>query len=73
MTVLVDAGVLLRAFNREAPEHAAILQALHAVKSRGDTFVVAVQNVAEFWNVATRPKDKNGLALRRKWSSVASG
>ena len=63
MAVLVDTGVLLRAFNREAPERAAILQALHAVRARGDGFIVAVQNVAEFWNVATRPKDKNGFAL----------
>jgi predicted nucleic acid-binding protein len=60
MTYLVDTGVLLRAFDRDAAEHKTILQAIRALLDRGEELVVAVQNLAEFWNVATRPKDKNG-------------
>ena len=60
MTYLVDTGVLLRAFDRDAAEHKTILQAIRALLNRGEDLAVAVQNLAEFWNVSTRPKDKNG-------------
>ena len=60
MTYLVDTGVLLRAFDRDAAEHQTILQAIRALLDRGEELVVAVQNLAEFWNVSTRPKEKNG-------------
>jgi predicted nucleic acid-binding protein len=60
MTYLVDTGVLLRAFDREAAEHKTILQVIRTLLDRGEELAVAVQNLAEFWNVSTRPKDKNG-------------
>ena len=60
MTYLVDTGVLLRAFDRDAVEHQTILQAIRTLLDRGEELVVAVQNLAEFWNVSTRPKEKNG-------------
>jgi len=63
MAYLVDTGVLLRAFDRDAAEHATILQATRALLNRGEELFVAVQNLAEFWNVSTRPRDKNGLEL----------
>jgi len=63
MTYLVDTGVLLRAFDREAAEHKTILQAIRALLDRGEELAVTIQNLAEFWNVSTRPKDKNGAEL----------
>ncbi len=30
---------------------------------RGDAVFFCSQNIAEFWNVATRPSDKNGLGF----------
>lgn len=60
MTYLVDTGVLLRAFDRDAAEHKTILQAIRFLVDRGEELVVAVQNLAEFWNVSTRPQHANG-------------
>jgi len=60
MNYLVDTGVLLRAFDREAAKHKTILQAIRTLLDRGEELAVTVQNLAEFWNVSTRPNDKNG-------------
>jgi predicted nucleic acid-binding protein len=60
MAFLVDTGVLLRAFDRDAAEHRTIVQAIRLLIERGEELVVAIQNLAEFWNVSTRPKDKSG-------------
>jgi predicted nucleic acid-binding protein len=60
MLVLVDTGILLRLLDRADPQHADIRSAIRALKSRGDTFTTAPQNVAEFWNVCTRPASARG-------------
>lgn len=63
MSTLVDTGVLLRAFDSHAPHYREIRNALRAALDRNVRLAVAVQNIAEFWNVATRPLDKNGQGL----------
>ena len=63
MIMLVDTGVLLRAFDRSAAEHQTILQAIRRALNRGDKLAVTVQNIAGFWNVSTRPREKNGFDL----------
>ncbi len=64
MAYLVDTGVLLRAFDRDAADHKVVVQAIRALLDRGEELVVTVQNLAEFWNVSTRPTDRGGgLAL----------
>jgi predicted nucleic acid-binding protein len=63
MRVLVDTNVLLRSAQ---PSHPLSSQAVHAVSNmirRGDLVFFCSQNMAEFWNVATRPADKNGLGF----------
>jgi predicted nucleic acid-binding protein len=63
MRVLVDTNILLRSAQ---PNHPLSSQATHAVSRlirRGDAVFFCPQNIAEFWNVATRPADKNGLGL----------
>jgi hypothetical protein len=63
MRVLVDTNVLLRSAQ---PSHPLCLQATHAVSKmirQGDSVFFSPQNVGEFWNVATRPADKNGLGF----------
>jgi len=60
MHVLVDTGVLLRLLNRADPQHGDIRRAVRTLKGRGDTPATSPQNVAEFWNVCTRPASARG-------------
>jgi predicted nucleic acid-binding protein len=60
MVVLLDSGILLRLVNRADPEHATVRAALRLLKQRGNVLVMATQNVAEFWNVCTRPASARG-------------
>jgi predicted nucleic acid-binding protein len=60
MGTLIDTGVLLRAFDAQSPHCRAIRQALRKLLDEGEQLTVSVQNIAEFWNVATRPLEYNG-------------
>jgi predicted nucleic acid-binding protein len=63
MRVLVDTNILLRSVQ---PNHPFCSQATHAVSKlirQKDTVFFCAQNIAEFWNVATRPADRNGLGM----------
>lgn len=63
MACLIDTGVLLRAFDASYSGHRVIRRALRTLLGNQDRVVVALQNLAEFWNVSTRPIDKNGYGL----------
>jgi predicted nucleic acid-binding protein len=63
MLYLLDTGVLLRAFDIRNSDHEDIVQALRILRDRGDEFAVTIQNLAEFWNVSTRPIENNGYGL----------
>jgi predicted nucleic acid-binding protein len=63
MRVLVDTNILLRSAQ---PNHPLFHQATHTVSKlirQKDAVFFCSQNIAEFWNVATRPADLNGLGL----------
>jgi predicted nucleic acid-binding protein len=63
MRVLVDTNILLRSAQ---PNHPLSPQATHAVSKllrQKDSVFFCAQNIAEFWNVATRPAEVNGLGL----------
>ncbi|MFO0953380.1 MAG: PIN domain-containing protein [Isosphaeraceae bacterium] len=60
MQVLIDTGILLRLLDRSDPSHAAIRQSLVKLRIRGDEPVTSTQNIAEFWNVCTRPVSARG-------------
>ena len=60
MQYLLDTGVLLRLVIRSDPLHAQIRQAVGILKNQGHQTVTLAQNVAEFWNVCTRPKTARG-------------
>jgi predicted nucleic acid-binding protein len=64
MQYLVDTGVLLRAFDRSVPEQRVIFRAFRKLWANGNDLVTTAQNMAEFWNVATRPAGaRGGFAL----------
>ncbi|MGB6043966.1 MAG: PIN domain-containing protein [Pirellulales bacterium] len=60
MQYLVDTGIWLRLFDRSDPEHATILQAIRSLRASGHTLATCPQNIAEFWNVSTRPTSARG-------------
>jgi predicted nucleic acid-binding protein len=60
MDVLADSGILLRLLEPTDPLHATIDQAVRVLHARGDRIVISPQNVAEFWNVCTRPATARG-------------
>jgi predicted nucleic acid-binding protein len=72
---LLDTGVLLRLYDRDAPERDDILRSLRVIYQRDEQIFVAMQNIAEFWNVMTRPMDVNGFGqstetARRRLQSI---
>ena len=60
---LLDTNILLRIARRDDPEHAVADRALARLANAGSVFCYTHQNIAEFWNVATRPADRNGFGL----------
>ena len=63
MRVLVDTNILLRSAQ---PSHPLCSQATYAVAKmlrQKDSVFFCAQNIAEFWNVATRPANRNGLGF----------
>ncbi len=63
MNYLVDTNILLRLTDRNHPQHPIIRQAIRLLRTQGHNLYMTPQNCAEFWNVATRPSDKNGLSF----------
>ena len=55
MSFLIDTNVLLRAAQPSHSMNALAVRALEILMEREEPLVVAVQNIAEFWNAATRP------------------
>ena len=58
---LLDTNVWLRAIQREAPQHPLAVEALATLLARGDAIFVTPQNLIDFWSVASRPAEANGL------------
>jgi predicted nucleic acid-binding protein len=59
--IQADTNILLRSAE---PAHPTYQKAVNAVKTllvNGDRVCLIPQNLIEFWNVATRPVDKNGF------------
>jgi len=61
VTFLVDTNVLLRSVEPGHPMHADAVRATNTLLERGEKLHVTPQNLMEFWNVYTRPLEKNGL------------
>ena len=60
MHYLLDTGILLRVIHREDSRHAVVRSAVRLLKSQGHSVVTTPQNLAEFWNVCTRPASARG-------------
>jgi predicted nucleic acid-binding protein len=63
MKYLLDTNILLRLVESAHAQHREASEALKILRRQNCVFYILLQNVSEFWNVCTRPKDKNGLGL----------
>ncbi|MGE4045275.1 MAG: type II toxin-antitoxin system VapC family toxin [Acetobacteraceae bacterium] len=63
MSVLVDTNILLRRTQPDHPQHSAAVESVARLLTTGEPVYFTPQNMAEFWNVATRPVANNGLGF----------
>ena len=64
MLYFTDTNILLRFLNRADLDYVVTRAAVRIIKARGDDVTTAAQNIAEFWNVCTRPITvRGGLGL----------
>ena len=61
MIYLVDTNVLLRFLRHDDPSHQIVQDAVHKLEAGGHQLQTTLQNLAEFWNVSTRPANENGF------------
>jgi len=62
--VLLDTGILLRLLSADDPLHTIVLSAVRSLRRNRSSFCTSFQNIAEFWNVGTRPSAaRGGLGL----------
>jgi predicted nucleic acid-binding protein len=60
---LVDTNILLRLLQPDSPEYGNIRQCTDRLWAQGGDLFYTSQNLAEFWNVCTRPADRNGFGF----------
>lgn len=60
---LLDTNILLRLAEASHPQHSVAVSTTESLARGGDILYVLPQNIIEFWGVATRPSDKNGLGM----------
>lgn len=63
MKYLIDTNILLRICEPQNSQHQIVCNAIRNLRQQGHQLYIVPQNCAEFWNVATRPQDKNGFGL----------
>ena len=63
MSCVADTNVLLRYVQQNHEMHTAAFAALDLLLRSGEMVAIVPQNIAEFWNVCTRPSEHNGLGL----------
>lgn len=71
MSWLIDTNILLRWVHPSWPEHLLTRDAIRALERSGDDLYVTPQNLTEFWNVLTRPLERNGFGLRPAQADAA--
>lgn len=63
MRLLVDTSILVNASQPDSPHFASALRAVSTLADHGYIGVVVPQIIYEYWVVATRPAENNGLGL----------
>lgn len=60
---LIDTNILLRLARKLDAQYPLVKAAINQLESRRSALHFSVQNIVEFWNVCTRPADRNGFGL----------
>jgi predicted nucleic acid-binding protein len=60
---LIDTNVLIRLAQQEDPHHQLANSAIRELEKRDVKLCFSMQNIAELWNVCTRPENRNGYGL----------
>ncbi len=63
MSYLVDTNILLRSVQETHPMHESSIEAVRILLEQEKMLCIIPQNLIEFWVVATRPLEVNGLGL----------
>ena len=64
MAILVDTNILLRSVQPHHPHYSMVETAFSILRAGNERLNVSVQNLIEFWAVATRPvESENGLGM----------
>ena len=63
MNALLDTNIVVRHVNRNDVLHPAVEATLAGLLAQGAKLVLAAQSLYEYWVVATRPVEVNGLGL----------
>lgn len=60
---LIDSNILIRWVQPDHPEFQSVRWAIQHLEDSEETLCYTSQNLGEFWNVMTRPADRNGYGL----------
>ncbi len=60
---LVDTNILLRLVQPDSPQYGTIRECTDHLWTREAELFYTSQNLTEFWNVCTRPADRNGFGF----------
>lgn len=71
MRVLLDTNVLLRFGNRGQAQHQLARDAITGIRESGHECVLVPQVLYEYWVVATRPAENNGLDMTTSAAETA--
>src|SRR5206468_7710820 len=63
MRILLDTNVLLRSVEPRHVQHQTSVDATDVLRQRGHDLFIVPQVLYEFWSVATRPIEQNGLGM----------
>lgn len=69
MHCLLDTNILVRGLDRHHPRYKVVRRAIIALRRQENRLFLAPQNLIEFWAVATRPVDANGLGMSVPWAA----
>lgn len=60
MSILADTNILLRRTQPDHPSHTLAVESIAKLLAGSEPVYFTLQNMSEFWNVATRPIANNG-------------